>query len=550
MKKIKVNNKPFRNKETGGGQSIPEEFDESALEEALMLPDSVNEEEMAGRLDLRDRLVFTIDGDHTRDFDDAVSLSYENGIYTLGVHIADVSHYVKEDSALDREALRRGTSVYFPHRVIPMLPEKLSNGICSLNEGVDRLTLSCIMKINRAGEIVEHLIVNSVIRSAHRMTYNELQKILDASTPRIMLKYRDTVPTIFRMRELKEILRQRRMEKGALEFDTVESEFTVDENGKVTGLKRAVRNEATDLIEEFMIAANVTVASEFCEKGLPFVYRVHGKPDPDKIRSLSRIVKTDGVYLKTVKNGKVSPKDLQRMLDAYRGRPELAFISVMTLRAMQHAGYSTESTGHFGLAEEMYCHFTSPIRRYPDLQIHRIIKEHLAGRLKLRRIGHYRRILPGVAEKASLYERRAEEAERFSVKLKKCEYASFRIGEESEGVISGIAPFGIYVMRPDTVEGMIHISRIPGSHYHFDEDRLELRERRTGAVFRLGQEVNVVIDRCDIETGNIDMSLSQKYVNESGLVKKGRKKAEKNAAAGKKGKNGVKRKRSGKAGRK
>ncbi|MCR5303333.1 MAG: ribonuclease R [Lachnospiraceae bacterium] len=497
-----------RGRKDSGMDPIPEVFEDETVAESMKLPDRVSDEEIKGRLDLRDQLVFTIDGDHTRDFDDAVSLSFENGIYTLGVHIADVSHYVKENSALDREALKRGTSVYFPDRVIPMLPESLSNGICSLNEGVDRLTLSCIMKIDMNGKITDHRIADSVIRSSHRMTYGQVQGILDDTDEDAREKFKDAVPVIFQMRDLSKILKEKRARRGALEFETVESEITVDSEGRVTDVRRAERNEATELIEEFMVAANTTVATRFCDLGIPFLYRVHGRPDGEKLASLSRVAKTYGVFMKTDKKHKISPLEMQRFLRAFKGTDEESFISVLALRSMQHAEYSTESTGHFGLAEEKYSHFTSPIRRYPDLQIHRIIKEYLSDKLSDRRISHYKKILPKVAEKSSMFERRAEEAERDSVKLKKCEYAAGHIGEVSDAVISGVTYFGIYAMLPNTVEGMIHISKLPGGYYQFNEEKLELTDS-TGNTLRMGQKIKVRIEHCDTRVGNTDMAVME-----------------------------------------
>ena len=399
---------------------IPYEFPEKVINQANKCPDSISEADMYGREDLRDLTMVTIDGEDAKDLDDAVSLYVDDeGLYHLGVHIADVTNNVQESSALDREALKRGTSVYLVDRVIPMLPHRLSNGICSLNHGEDRLALSCLMTVDKNGGIVDHNIVESVINVNERMSYTSVAKILEDEDEEEIAKYKDLVPMFKDMAVLSGILRKKREKKGAIDFDFPESKILLDADGNPTDIVMRERNTATRLIEDFMLAANQTVAEHFYFMQSPFVYRIHEQPDPEKIATLSVFVNNFGFHIKTRRDEGVKPKEIQKLLKGIEGTKEEAVVSRMTLRSMMQAKYSTECTGHFGLAFDYYCHFTSPIRRYPDLQIHRIIKDHLRGRMNEAKASHYEEILDEVAKHSSETERRAEEAERETEKLKK-----------------------------------------------------------------------------------------------------------------------------------
>lgn len=487
------------------GHEIPVDYPEDVIRQTESTEDTVAPEEKKGREDLRSMQMVTIDGEDSKDLDDAVSVSYENGIYRLGVHIADVSHYVPENSPLDREALTRGTSVYLVDRVIPMLPHRLSNGICSLNEGQDRLALSCLMDIDDEGNIADYRIVESVICSNRRMTYTSVQKILEGDAAETE-KYSELAPMFREMAELAEILHQKRQKRGSLNFDFPETKITLDEQGDPVDIRPYPRNTATDLIEEFMLAANETVAEHFYWLEIPFLYRTHEQPDPEKIQELETFLKNFGYHMKVAKDG-VKPKELQHMLDKAKGQPEEALLSTLTLRSMKRARYTTECMGHFGLACKYYCHFTSPIRRYPDLQIHRIIKEQLHGKMKEDRIAHYNDILGDVAKQTSAMERRADEAERDTEKLKKAQYISKHTGEEFDGVISGVTGWGIYVELPDTIEGMVHISKLPGDYFIFDDKNYRMTGTRTGTEYVLGQKVRIRVAGVDEKTCNIDFDL-------------------------------------------
>ena len=383
------------------GYDLPVEFPERVLNQAARVPEEISQDDMAGRLDLRDVMMVTIDGEDAKDLDDAVSLSVEGGHYQLGVHIADVTNYVQENSALDREALKRATSVYLVDRVIPMLPHRLSNGICSLNEQEDRLALSCLMTIDENGEVLDHRLAETVIRTNRRMTYTAVNAILEKDDEQLKKEYEELVPMFFMMKELAHILREKRKKRGSIDFDLPETKIILDQAGHPVEIKPYERNTATKLIEDFMLLANETVAEHFFWQELPFVYRTHENPDPEKIRKLSAFIRNFGYGIK-VKDEEVHPKELQKLLVKIEDTPQEALISRLTLRSMQRAKYSTDCTGHFGLACRYYCHFTSPIRRYPDLQIHRIIKENIRGRLKEERIGHYEKILPEVAKQSSV----------------------------------------------------------------------------------------------------------------------------------------------------
>lgn len=479
------------------GYELPVEFGEKVLNQAARVPDTVQEADKKGRLDLRDLQMVTIDGEDAKDLDDAVSLHVdEKGLYHLGVHIADVTNYVQENSALDWEALTRGTSVYLVDRVIPMLPHKLSNGICSLNEGVERLALSCLMTIDEKGEVRDYQIAESVICVDRRMTYTSVKKILEDKDEDETAAYKELVPMFEQMAQLASILRKRRHQRGSIDFDFAESKILLDENGHPTEIKPYERNTATKLIEDFMLAANETVAQHFFWLDIPFVYRTHEKPDPEKIMKLSTFIRNFGYHIK-LSGEEIHPKELQKLLGRIEDTDEETLISRLTLRSMKRAKYTVECSGHFGLACQYYCHFTSPIRRYPDLQIHRIIKEQLRGRLQEDRLKHYEEKLPEVARHSSKMERRAEEAERETDKLKKAEYMEKRIGETYEGVISGITQWGIYVELPNTIEGLLHVAALPGDFYVYDENTYEMIGRETGTVYKLGQKLTVRVRGVD-----------------------------------------------------
>ena len=482
---------------------LPEEFPDEVMEEVSYIPDEVEEADKKGRLDLRDVQMVTIDGEDAKDLDDAVSLSKEDGIYHLGVHIADVSHYVREGSLLDQEALRRGTSVYLVDRVIPMLPHKLSNGICSLNEGCDRLALSCLMEIDEKGTILGHRIAETLIRVDKRMSYTSVNKIVSEGDEEERKAYEELVPMFELMKELSGILREKRSRRSAIDFEFPESKIILDDRGKPLEIKPYERNTATKIIEDFMLAANETVAEDFFWQQLPFLYRTHDNPDPEKMKQLSTFIHNFGLFIRT-SQGEIHPKEIQKLLEKTEGTPQEALISRLTLRSMKQAKYTTECTGHFGLAAKYYTHFTSPIRRYPDLQIHRIIKENLRSGMGEKRIAHYDRILPEVAVKTSALERRADEAERETDKLKKCEYMSRYIGETFDGVISGVTNWGLYVELPNTVEGMIRMNALNDDYYIFDEQHYELVGEMTKKTYKLGQQIKIEVLSTDRLLKTID----------------------------------------------
>ena len=485
------------------GYDLPMEFPAKVLKQAERVPDEVSEADMAGRMDLRDWQTVTIDGEDAKDLDDAITLTKGNGKYTLGVHIADVTNYVQEHSALDVEALNRGTSVYLVDRVIPMLPHKLSNGICSLNAGENRLALSCIMTIDEKGNVVDHTIAETVIKVDRRMSYNSVKKILEDKDEAERAKYEELIPMFELMQELAGILRKKRMSRGSIDFDFPETKIILNEQGKPVDIKPYDRNVATKIIEDFMLIANEIVAQDYFWQELPFVYRTHDNPDGEKIKKLATFINNFG-YSIHIGQDEVHPKELQKLLIKIEGTPEEALISRLTLRSMKQAKYTTVSTGHFGLATNYYCHFTSPIRRYPDLQIHRIIKDNLRGRMDAKKIAHYEKILDDVASHSSKTERRAEEAERETDKLKKVEYMSERIGECFEGVISGVTEWGFYVELPNTIEGLVHVTSLKDDYYHYDERSYELIGETTNHRYKLGQKVKVMVEATDKLLRTID----------------------------------------------
>lgn len=487
---------------------LPEEFPEEVMEEACRTRDEVTEDETAGRKDLRSLLTVTIDGEDAKDLDDAVSLTKEGECYVLGVHIADVTNYVQENSAIDREARKRGTSVYLADRVIPMLPHRLSNGICSLNAGEDRLALSCIMTVNEKGIVTDHEIAETVIHVDERMTYTSVKKILEDEDAKEREKYGRLVPMFERMRELSQILRGRRRRRGSIDFDFPETKLILDKEGKPLEIRPYDRNTATKIIEDFMLLANETVAEDYYWQELPFVYRTHEVPDEEKIRALATFINNFG-YSMHVGVNEIRPKEIQKLLAKVENTPEEALICRLALRSMKQARYMPENIGHFGLAANYYTHFTSPIRRYPDLQIHRIIKDNLRGRMDEDRIGHYHSILQEVTKHSSEMERRAEEAERETVKLKKVEYMEQYVGEEFEGVISGMTKWGMYVELDNTIEGMVHVSNMTDDHYDYYEDRYELVGAHTNKVYKLGQKIRIRVIGADRMLRTIDFEIAE-----------------------------------------
>ena len=485
--------------------NIPTEFGEEVKKEVGAVPSVIEKSSLEGRLDLRDWQTVTIDGEDAKDLDDAITLTKTSGGYQLGVHIADVSDYVKENSALDKEALKRGTSVYLVDRVIPMLPHQLSNGICSLNAGTDRLALSCIMDLDKEGILKGHRIAETVIHVDERMTYTSVALILDGDEKE-RKRYEKLVPMFEQMKELSDILREVRHERGSVDFDFPESKIVLNEYGKAVDVIPSQRNKATKIIEDFMLLANETVAENFYWQEIPFVYRTHDNPDGEKVKKLRTFLENFGIVLK-LKKDEIHPKEIQKLLTKVEGTPEEALISRLTLRSMKQARYTTESSGHFGLSTSYYCHFTSPIRRYPDLQIHRIIKETLRGKLDAKRIRHYESILAKVSEQSSKMERRADEVEREVEKLKKAEYMERHIGQQYKGVISGVTGWGIYVELPNTIEGMVHVSKLPGDYYNYDESSYSMTGERTGRKWKLGQPVEIVVTGVDKILKNIDFEI-------------------------------------------
>ncbi|MGO5165749.1 MULTISPECIES: ribonuclease R [unclassified Candidatus Paralachnospira] len=478
------------------------EFPAQVMEEVRKIPTEVLPEEREGRMDFRDLQTVTIDGEDAKDLDDAITLSEKNGVYRLGVHIADVSHYVKEGTALDKEALSRGTSVYLVDRVIPMLPKELSNGICSLNAGADRLAFSCIMEIDQKGRVLGHEIGKSVIRVDRRMTYTAVNAVISGDET-AEKEHEEFVPLFLRMKKLSDILREKRRKRGSIDFDFPESRILLDEKGRPVEIKAYERNAATMLIEDFMLLANETVAEDYYWQGQPFVYRTHENPDPDKIRELGLLISNFGYHLRTNQE-EIHPGELQKLLAKIQDAPEEDLISRLTLRSMKRARYQTDCIGHFGLAAKYYCHFTSPIRRYPDLQIHRIMSDALSGHMDQRRQEHYEDCLPAVCVQCSNKERQADDAEREVEKMKKCQYMAHRIGEVYDGVISGVTGWGMYVELPNTVEGMIALAAMDSDYYEFDEKQYRLVGVGTGKIYKLGQKIRVRVMAVDRVGSTID----------------------------------------------
>lgn len=487
---------------------LPGDFPADAMEQASSTPDTIDEKDLKDRRDLRDQVIVTIDGADAKDLDDAVTVTkLDDGSYKLGVHIADVSHYVTENSPIDKEALERGTSVYLVDRVIPMIPHRLSNGICSLNPKVDRLTLSCEMTINSQGQVTEHEIFQSVIKTTERMTYSDVNQILVDDDEELKQKYEPLVPMFKDMERLAQILRDKRMNRGAVDFDFKEAKVLVDEEGAVKDVVIRERSVAEKLIEEFMLVANETVAEHFHWMNVPFIYRIHEEPNAEKLQKFLEFVTTFGYVVKGTA-GDIHPRALQSILDAVRDRPEETVISTVMLRSMKQAKYDPQSLGHFGLSTEFYTHFTSPIRRYPDLIVHRLIRTYLInGKVDEATQEKWAERLPDIAEHTSTMERRAVDAERETDDLKKAEYMLDKIGEEFDGMISSVTNFGMFVELPNTIEGLVHVSFMTDDYYRFDEQHFAMIGERTGNVFRIGDEITVKVVDVNKDERNIDFEI-------------------------------------------
>lgn len=491
---------------------LPNQFPEEVLAEVANIPDIISADERKGRLDLRKTVIVTIDGEDAKDLDDGISISREGDNYRLGVHIADVSHYVKEKQPLDVEAIKRGTSNYLVDRVIPMLPKKLSNGLCSLNAGEDRLALSCLMTISPRGKVIDYEIAETVIRVNERFSYKQVAALLEPERYQpnraLVEEYAEYLPMLRLMAECAKQLNQYRERRGAIDFDFTEAKFVLDNKERVIDVKPYERNMATKLIEAFMLLANETVAEHYHRLTLPFLYRVHEKPKEERIDNLAHFIEGIGYHLDLSKE--IKPKDLQRLLVEIEGKPEESMVSRLILRSMQQAKYTTVNQGHFGLATHYYTHFTSPIRRYPDLQIHRIIKESLAGQLTPGRVKEYQKRLPTIANKASELERRSEEAEREVHKFLKVVYMEKKLGQVFSGRISGVTAWGLYVELPNTVEGLIPMMKLVDDDYLFDESSYQLTGQETGRTFRLGQKIMIRVVNTDRQRKTIDFVTVEK----------------------------------------
>jgi ribonuclease R len=485
---------------------LPEEFPEKVLSYAENIEEEIDSKEYARRKDLRNLRMVTIDGEDAKDLDDAVSIErLDNGKFRLGVHIADVSHYVREKNPLDKEALKRATSVYLIDRVIPMLPKKLSNGICSLNPKVDRLALSCFMVIDKNGKVIQHEIEESVIKTSERMTYTDVTKILENNDEELIKRYDYLVDDFKAMEELCNILREKRIKRGAIDFNFEESKIILNDLGKPIDIKPYDRAIANRIIEEFMLVCNETIAEHMFWTNLPFVYRIHEEPDEEKLEKFKEFVYNLGYIVRW--GQEAHPRALQDILEKVKGKKEETVVSTLLLRSMMQAKYSPECVGHFGLAAKYYCHFTSPIRRYPDLQIHRIIKEQLNGKIDEKRAGRLTNIVEIASKQSSEMERLAQEAEREVDDLKKAEYMQERIGEEFTAIISSVTSFGLFAELPNTIEGLIHITALDDDYYIYDEAHLCLIGERTKKVYRLGDEIKVKCTRVDIDNREVYFDL-------------------------------------------
>ncbi|MBU3112086.1 ribonuclease R [Clostridium lacusfryxellense] len=495
---------------------LPEEFPPNVEAYADNINEEIPKEEYARRKDLRDLTMVTIDGEDAKDLDDAVSVQVlENGNYRLGVHIADVSHYVKDKNPLDKEALKRATSVYLIDRVIPMLPKKLSNGVCSLNPKVDRLALTCFMEIDKNGKSVDHEIVESIIKTNERMTYTDVTKILRDKDPEIIKKYEYLHEDFKNMEKLCGILNKKRMDRGAIDFDFDECKIILNELGKPIDIVPYERGIANRVVEEFMLTANETVAEHFFWLNVPFVYRIHEDPDEEKLTRFSEFAYNFGYAMKW--GNEIHPRMLQEVIAKVKGKKEEMVLSTLLLRSMMKAKYSPECVGHFGLASKYYCHFTSPIRRYPDLMIHRIIKEVINGGLSEARNERLTKEVEIASKQSSDMERVAMEAERDVDDLKKAEYMSDRIGEEYDGIISSVTNFGLFIELPNTIEGLVHMTSLDDDYYVFDERHLTLVGERTKKTYRLGEEVRIIVSKVDLATHEVYFDFVEKEDEEENI---------------------------------
>nr|WP_321314855.1 ribonuclease R [uncultured Ligilactobacillus sp.] len=499
---------------------IPTEFPDDVLDEISHIPDYVTEEEKEGRVDLTDQHLVTIDSIESKDLDDAVNVwKLPNGNFHLGVHIADVSHYVTPGSPLDKEAFERGTSVYLTDRVIPMLPHKLSNGICSLNPHVERLAMTCEMEINSEGEVVNHKIFPSIIKSTERMTYIDVNKIVESHDEKTMKRYEELVPMFEDMAELHKILLKMRKRRGAIEFEDDEAKIILDDDGHPIDIQLRNRGTSERMIESFMLAANETVAAHYNNLNVPFVYRIHEQPKEEKITTFLETLSALGIQV-TGQKGDVKPKMLQNILKKVVGKPEEAMVSTMLLRSMQQAKYDDHPIGHFGLAATDYTHFTSPIRRYPDLTVHRLIRFYAENGTDEAAQAKYKDKLPEITKHSSEMERRAIDAERETDDLKKAEYMADHVGEEFDAVVSSVTKFGMFISLPNTVEGLIHISELKDDYYVYVEKQMALVGRRYKRTFRIGQEVRVKLMDVNVELHEINFKLlNPKDAPKSDLLK-------------------------------
>lgn len=487
---------------------IKMDFPNKVLDQAAATPETISADEIKERRDLRNETIVTIDGADAKDLDDAVSVKkLDNGNYKLGVYIADVSYYVEEGSPIDQEALERGTSVYLVDRVIPMIPHRLSNGICSLNPQVDRLTLGCEMEIDTSGNIVDHEIFQSVIRTNERMTYSDVNKILVDKDEALRERYRELVPVFENMEQLASVLRHKRMDRGAIDFDFKEAKVLVDENGKPEDVVLRERSVAERLIEEFMLAANETVAEHFHWLDVPFIHRIHEDPDPGKLQTFFEFLAGLGYVVKGT-NNEVHPQALQKVLEEVQGKPEEMIVSKLMLRSMQQAKYDPQSIGHFGLATEFYTHFTSPIRRYPDLTVHRLIRTYLIQKkMDQKTMQKWKDAMPEISRQTSEAERRAVDAERETDDLKKAEFMKDKIGESYTGVISSITNFGLFVELENTIEGLIHVSYLTDDYYHYDQRSQAMIGERTANMYRIGDEVKVKVAGVNLDERTVDFEM-------------------------------------------
>ncbi len=494
---------------------LPEDFPKRVLNEAKSIPQRVDERQIRDRLDIRNMSLFTIDGEDAKDFDDAVSIEMlPNGNYRLGVHIADVTYYVRENSPIDKEAYRRGTSIYLVDRVIPMLPKELSNGICSLNPNEDRLAITVFMEIDHLGQVVDYTIHESIIRSKARMIYDDVTQLLEAEDLKnvdsdIVEYYAPFLEELKLMEELCKILRRRRHDRGSIDFDIDETKIVLDDKGRPIAIEPEKRGISNRIIEEFMIVCNETIAEYIHWSDMPFIYRIHEDPDSEKVEAFNEFIYNFGYHLKGGRGEQIHPKMFQELLVEIDGRREERIISDVMLRSMQKAIYSPNNVGHFGLASEFYCHFTSPIRRYPDLMIHRIIKAFINGQLNGKEIKILEAKLPEISEHSSKQERVAEEAERETANLKKCEFMLDKIGFEYEGIISGVTNYGLYVELPNMVEGLIRFSTMEDDYYIYDEKHYCAIGEMTRQIYRLGDPINVKVSNVDMYSRNIDFLLAE-----------------------------------------